>query len=54
MFSQAGIETKTETSVAKCQVKTNTFTKQTWAVLIFKTMVSRQQDWIVNHHLYVY
>ena len=45
MFSQAGIETKTETSVAKSQVKTKTFTKQTRAVLIFKTMVSGQQDW---------
>ena len=27
MFSQAGIETKTETSVAKSQVKTKSFTK---------------------------
>ena len=46
-FSQAGIETKTKTSVVKSQVKTKTFTKPTRAVLIFKTMVSRQQDWLL-------
>ena len=45
LLSQADIKTKTKTSVAKSKVKTKTFTKQTWAVLIFKTMVSRQQDW---------
>ena len=48
MLSQTGIKTKTKTSVAKSQVKTKAFTEQTRAVLIFKTMVSRQQDWFLQ------